>query len=87
MARMGIKRIIDSVPKKPSHPTAMRGLIEYWAERVSLKIDGTCFLETYPLFFLKQSMSRMSSDFIAPHTFDDKLGRGATSPYYTTSNE
>ena len=33
MARMGINRTIDSVPKRPSHPTAMRGEIEYRAGR------------------------------------------------------
>jgi len=33
IAKMGMKRITDSVPKKPSHPTAMRGEIEYLAGR------------------------------------------------------
>ena len=78
MARIGIKRIIDSVPKKPSHPTAMRGDIEYRAVRCHLSgADGTSFQETYPLFFLKQDMSGMTSDVIAIHTFNDKLSRGA----------
>jgi hypothetical protein len=80
MARIGMKRRIESVPKKPSHPTAINGEIEYRATIISVsKCELPDDYRTLPIIFSNEDII-IRSTYIGHqlrHTFNDKLGSSA----------